>query len=148
MKRFVFRLQVPLNHRRDIEQVLLGELAILQSEKQLEVQRLSDLRLAREESWEALAGLAVSGASSWDLANGDEHCKALGDDIGLQVLNIAAAQKKVEEKLVEVIEAAKERKLLEQLLEKQRREYELAAAKKEQNELDEMASLRFARGAA
>jgi flagellar protein FliJ len=148
VKRFIFRLQVPLNHRRDVEQVLLGELAALQREKQLEMQRLGDLRLAREASWEALASLAVNGASPWDLANGDEHCKALGDDIGLQELNSAAAQKKVEEKLLEVIEAAKERKVLEQLCEKQRSEYELAAARQEQNELDEMASMRFARGAA
>lgn len=148
MKRFVFRLQVVLNHRRDIEQVLLGELAALQREKQLEMQRLGDLRLAREASWEALASLAVNGASPWDLANGDEHCKALGDDIGLQELNVAAAQRKVEAKLLEVIEAAKERKVLEQLCEKQRSEYELAAARHEQNELDEMATIRFARGAA
>jgi flagellar FliJ protein len=148
MKRFVFRLQVLLNHRRDIEQMLLGELAILQNEKQQEEQKLKDLRLAREESWEALAHLAVHGASPWDLANGDEHCKALGDDIRLQELNLAAAQRKVEEKLAEVVQAAKERKVLEQLSEKHRREYEMAAARAEQNELDEMASVKYARGAA
>jgi len=148
VKKFVFRLQVLLNHRRDIEQMLLGELAMLQREKQLEMQRLEDLRLAREASWDALVHLAAHGASPWDLANGDEHCKALGDDIGLQELNVAAAEKRVQEKLVEVIEAAKERKVLEQLCDKQRREYELAAARQEQNELDEMASVRFARGVA
>lgn len=148
MKKFVFRLQVLLNHRKDIEQMLLGELAVLQREKQVELRRLDDLRHAREASWEALVHLASHGASPWDLANGDEHCKALGDDIGLQELNVAAAQRRVDEKLVEVIEASKERKVLEQLCDKQRREYELAAAKQEQNELDEMASVRFARGVA
>lgn len=148
MKRFRFRLQVLLNHRRGIEQMLLGELAILQSEKLLEEQKLSDLRLARERSWEALAHLAAHGGNPWDLANGDEHCKALGDDIEVQKLSVAAAQRKIDEKLVEVIEAAKERKVLEQLSDKQRREHEQAAARQEQNELDEMASVRYARGAA
>lgn len=148
MKKFVFRLQVLLNHRRDIEQMLLGELALLQNERRLEQQRLNELMQAREDSWEALVMLAAHGASPWDLANGDEHCKALGDDIGLQELNLAAADKRVEEKLAEVIEAAKERKVLEQLCDKHRREYELAAARQEQNELDEMASVRYARGVA
>lgn len=148
MKKFVFRLQVLLNHRRDVEQMLLGELAVLQREKQLELQKLSDLKVAQEKSWEALVHLAAHGASPWDLANGDEHCRALGDDIGLQELNVAAAQRKVDEKLIEVIEAAKERKVLEQLCDKQRREFELAAARAEMNELDEMASVRFARSVA
>lgn len=148
MKKFVFRLQTLLNHRRDIEQMLLGELALLQNEKQLELRRLNELMLAREHSWETLAHLAAHGASPWDLANGDEHCKALGDDIGVQELNIAAVERKIEAKLLEVIEAAKERKVLEQLCDKHRREYELAAARQEQNELDEMSSVRFARGVA
>ena len=48
----------------------------------------------------------------------------------------------------EVVEAAKQRKVLEQLCDRQRREYELEAARMEQKELDEMASVRFARGIA
>ncbi len=148
MKRFRFRLQVLLDHRRDIEKMLLGELAALQHEKLLEERKLRDLNRARERACEALVHLAAHGASPWDLANGDEHCKTLGDDIGLQELNVAAAQRRIDEKLVEVIEAARERKVLEQLHDRQRREYELACARQEQNELDDTASVRYARGVA
>lgn len=150
MKRFVFRLQTLLNHRKDVEQMLLGELAQHRLQEQSELARLDQLVSDRQRSWDALShrmhAAEVTGASSWDLANGDEYCKALGDDIGLQELTLAAARREVEAKLAEVVEAAKERKVLEQLCEKQRREHELEAARLEQTQLDEMSSVRFARG--
>ena len=148
MKRFVFRLQTLLNHRRSIEQMLLGELAHLRIAEQSEQAKLVECRSAQQRSWQAFSILIEEGASPWDLAGADEHCKALGDDLRLQELNLAAVQREVESKLAEVIEAAKQRKVLEQLCDRQRREYELEAARMEQKELDEMASVRFARGIA
>lgn len=148
MKRFVFRLQTVLDHRRSIEQALLGELAHVQYEEKLEKARLTALESAKRTSWETLAALATNGAAPRDLENASEHCRALGDDVKLQELTLSAAHRKVEEKLAEVMEAAKKRKVLEKLSDRQRREHELAAAKLEQNELDEMASVRYARQAA
>jgi flagellar FliJ protein len=148
VKRFSFRLQSLLDYRRTVEEARLGEFARLQHEEQSELARLVGIRTAQRDAWETLAGLRATGTDSWELARADEHCKTLGDDLGLQELNLAAARRKVEAKLVEVVEAARERKVLEQLRDKQKSEYELSAAMIEQKELDDMASVRFARGAA
>ena len=138
MKRFVFRLQTVLEHRESIEQRLLGELAALRRAEHLEKVKLEELKAAHENACNELSELACSGANPWELSNADDHCQALSDDIKVQQLSVEAAHRANEAKLVEVVDAARNRKILEQLRDKQKLEYETAAAKLDQSEIEEI----------
>ncbi len=76
----------------------------------------------------------------------DEYAQALRDDIKVQCLTIEAVRERLEAKRVEVTDAMKARQVIEALRDKQERDYLTAIARAEQGALDEMASVRFARG--
>ncbi len=145
MKKFSFNLQSLLDHRISIEEMRLMELARLRMEEDAQRARLSALRASQRASWQALLDLSASMADSAALAHAAEHCEAMGDDVRLGELNVQAACRNMELKLAEAIEASRERKLIEQLRDKRRREHELEQMRIEQNELDDMTTIRYAR---
>lgn len=145
MKRFAFKLQTLLDHRKTIEDIRLMELARLRMGEQELAARLEVLRAERDRAWQTLFDLVVRGSDVWKLERADEHCRAVGDEVRLQEITLIAARKRVRGKLQEVIEASRDRKLMEQLRDQRRREYEVEAARVEQRELDDMASIRYAR---
>lgn len=121
------------------------ELARLRMEEREHATRLDELCIEQQRAWKTLFDLVVRGSDVWKMERADEHCRAVGDEIRLQELSLAAARKRVREKLEEVIEASRDRKLIERLRDQRRREYELEAARVEQRELDDMASIRHTR---
>ncbi len=145
MKAFVFNLQTLLDHRKTVEEMRLMELARLRMEEQALQVRLAALRASRQEAWESLVELAATGADSVRLARASEHCEAVGDDVRLGEMSVEAARKNVDHKLAEVVEASRERKLMEQLRDKRRREYELEVSRLEQKELDDITGVRYGR---
>jgi len=150
MKRFRFRLQTLLDQRKAREEKLLWELSDLQREELREIERLHGLerilRKARESIEEALSSLCSGGFAILPVVQRDEFAKATRDDIRVQELTIEAVGRRVEAKRVEVVKAMQDRKVLEALKDKQEREYIVSMARQEQNQLDEMATVRYARG--
>lgn len=146
MKKFRFRLQVLLDQRKAKEDQLLGELGEVRREEALEIERLDELNHTLHQAWKAAEEALCAAIIPEEITRRDEYVKAVRDDIKVQELTLEAVQKRVEKKRIEVVEAVKERKVLESLRDKQEREYLLAYAHAEQNSLDEMASLRYARG--
>ena len=150
MKRFKFRLQTLLDQRKAREERLLWELSDLQREELREIERLHGLerilRKARESIEEALSSLCSGGFGILPVVQRDEFAKATRDDIRVQELTIEAVGRRVEAKRVEVVKAMQDRKVLEALKDKQEREYIVSMARQEQNQLDEMATVRYARG--
>ncbi len=128
--------------------MLLGELARLRRDEQRELARLEQIEDGYEKSCAEMSEIRVSGADPWELKNADDHCRALADDVKVQQLSLDAARRAAEAKLAQLIEASRNRKILEQLRDKQRREYEIAAAKLEQKEIEDVSSARYPRGAA
>ena len=146
MKKFKFRLQTLLEQRKAREDELLGELAEVRREEALEEARLIALRTRLANACTALQQALERSESSEILEMYDEYSKALRDDVRVQELTLEAVRQRVEQKRLDVIKAMQERKVLETLRDKQEAAFLKAAARAEQIEMDDMASLRFARG--
>ncbi|MCE5198759.1 MAG: flagellar export protein FliJ [Armatimonadota bacterium] len=146
MKRYKFRLQSLLDQRKSLEEQLLAELGELRREEAAEVMRLHVLCQRLEIACIEIEDALKRNAQCAELAQRDEYAKTLRDDVRVQELTIEAVRERVEAKRQEVVKAMQDRKVLETLRDKQEQEYLQAIARAEQNELDEMSSVRYARG--
>lgn len=159
MRKFRFKLQTVLDQRKSREDLLQVELGEVRREETMELARLADLHVRLTGAMSQLEGLKVGRLKGWEgepatfktsnistLQRLDEYAEALRDDIKVQNLTIEAVRERLEAKRVEVIEAMKARKVIEALRDKQEHDYTSALARAEQGALDEMASLRYARG--
>ncbi len=147
MKRFQFKLQAVLDHRKAIEDRLQVEFGELKREEARELAKLIKLKDELDAARKSLASAQSANASVDELSRRDEYLKAKRDDVRLQELTLEAVQAKVEAKRREVVAAMKDRKVLEALRDKQEQEYLQAVARAEQKELDDTASVRHARAA-
>lgn len=146
MKRFKFRLQTLLDQRKAREDQLLQELGELRREEAREVERLHTLESRLMRTMDEIEQAIRRNAKADELFRLDEFVKATRDDIRFQELTIEAVRDRVEKKRQQLVNAMQDRQVLEALRDKQEREYNLAAAREELKQLDEMASVRYARG--
>jgi flagellar protein FliJ len=144
MRKFRFKLQAVLDQRSRREDVLQVELGEVRREEATELARLADLHTKLSATCSELERLKVGKLE--DYRQLDEYAQVLRDDIKVQDLTIEAVRERLEAKRVEVVEAMKARKVIEALRDKQERDHISATARAEQGALDEMASLRYARG--
>ena len=144
--------------------MLLAELAEVRCEEAVEVARLGELRMMLKRAWEKVEcalrrrGEAFAGKPCgtsrgdvqmlrpYEVAQMDEYAKSLRDDIKVQLLTLEGVRERVEAKRVELTEAMKQRQVIESLRDRQEQQYIAAAMRAEQNQIDEMSSLRYARG--
>lgn len=148
MKKFRFRLQTLLDQRKSIEEVLQAELGKLLHEELTELERLEQLKFRLGQAWQhfdALSADTHTTAEAFDIC--DRWSKALRDDIKVQALTIEAVRRRIDEKRTEVAEAMKQRKVIETLRDRQEQEYIVQQARVEQNALDDIATLAYARRA-
>ncbi|MGQ9454278.1 MAG: flagellar export protein FliJ [Armatimonadota bacterium] len=145
MRKFRFRLQAVLEHRRFEENRLKSELAEIMREEVRERLRLARLISELENSKRALLDSLSRGVPASELELLDEYVKTKRDDVRVQQLTVESIKDRVESKRHEVLEAIKRRKLLESLRDKQERCYLYEAARAEQKDLDDSATVRFAR---
>ena len=146
MRMFKFRLQTLLDQRKAKEDRILGELGKLRGEEAAEERVLASLRDRLKSACASLERELAQSGGAEEINRWDEYAKATRDDIRVQELTLIAVRERVEAKRQELIKAMQERQVLESLRDKQEREYLLSIARAEQNELDDMASLRYARG--
>ena len=145
MQRFKFRLQTLLDQRIAKEEKLLWELGELRREEAQEIANLHGLQHRLDESCNSIEQALRENAPMRTVALHDEYAKATRDDIRVQEMTIEAISRRIEVKRIEAVKAMQEKQVLEALRDKQEREYMLATAREEQNQLDEMASVRYAR---
>lgn len=146
MKKFRFKLQTVLDQRKAKEDHLLAELGEVRREEAAEAARLTRLRGELEAARAGMVAALAGNARPEELARRDEYVKTMRDDARVQELTLEAVRARAEAKRLEVVEAMKERKVLESLRDKQEREYVQACERAEQQQMDEMASVRYARG--
>ena len=145
MRKFQFKLQTVLKHRKFKEDRLQAELGELRREEAREVARLTQLRAQLEDACAAIVDGLDRNEPADELERRDEYAKAKRDDVKVQELTLDAVHARVEAKRAEVIEAMKQREVLETLRDKQERAYVYECARAEQNQLDADASVRYAR---
>jgi len=145
MRKFQFRLQTVLDQRKSREDRLQIELGEIKREEAREAARLAHLQRRLIEAGALIIQALMRNLPGDELERRDEYAKATRDDIKVQQLTLQAVRERVEAKRVELVEAIKERKVLEAFRDKQEWTYVQACARAEQNELDAMASVRYAR---
>jgi len=145
-KRFVFRLQAVLNHRQRIEEIkrrgfIQANLRRLQEKKRLDYfYRAKDLGL------ESLHRLERPGVIDLDQVRFYyDYQFGLGCNIERQSRRLKEAAEAVERAKQELIQASKDKKVLENLKEKHFHEYLLDLDRQEQKFLDDIATGRYAR---
>ena len=145
MRKFRFKLQTVLDQRQAREERLLGELGELRREETREFDRLCRLKGELAAACDAVGEALRTRSDVGEVKRRDEYAMAKSDDVKVGELTLQGVRKKVEAKRLEVVEAMKDRQVLESLRDRKEREHVLAQARAEQKQLDEMASLRYAR---
>jgi flagellar FliJ protein len=137
MARFVFRLEAVLRHRRHAEQERMRELAVCQAEVtrlQAELKAINDsMRSSAQDMKANLTGPLDVGY----LAAHRRYSVAMQRKGLLLVQEMARQQKKVDEAQRLLTEAAKERKVIEKLRERQLERWKAEVGRRELAEADE-----------
>lgn len=144
---FRFRLESVLNYRRTIEENLLKELSELRRQLSLEEDRLKMMIFEKDSHINDLGSLQKGGVTLQieDIKLYFSYLNGLEIKIKNQGDIIKRCQERVDKKLIEVIDAMKNRKILEVIKERGYREYTREINFKEQRLLDEIAVNRFTR---
>lgn len=144
---FRFRLESVLNYRRTIEENLLKELSELRRQLSLEEDRLKMMIFEKDRHINDLGSLQKGGVTLQieDIKLYFSYLNGLELKIKNQGDIIKKCQERVDKKLAEVVDAMKNRKILEVIKERGYREYTREINLKEQRLLDEIAVNRFTR---
>jgi len=140
---YKFSLKAVLNHRRFIEEKLQKELAQLKEIFGNERKRLSDLKRARRIFSKELQDKQREIITIAETLLHVRFIEQLSTREGLQKQKVLNAEKEVEQKREDLIEAMKNRKALEKLKEKGWETYKHNMMRKEQDFMNEMAAVRF-----
>jgi flagellar FliJ protein len=142
---YKFPLEPVLSHRSFIEENLQKELAMLNKLLSLEKNKLRSYRKAKYEFLSELQKKEKEGITISEIVLYFSFVERLSNDIVKQRDRIFEAEKKVDQKRNELIEAMKNRKILEKLKEKKGEAYRQEVMKKEMRFLNEVAVDRFNR---
>jgi flagellar FliJ protein len=142
---YKFPLEPVLRHRSFIEENLQKELAMLKNMLSIEKKKLGSYRKARYEFLSELQKKEKEGITISEIVLYFSFIERLSNDIVKQRDRIFEAEKKVDQKRSELIDAMKNRKILEKLKEKKGEAYRQEVMKKEMRFLNEVAVDRFNR---
>ena len=141
-----FRLQALLDYRRQLEEQQTLRLATVEGERREAQMLLDDLHVRREEQCRRLDRLAQ--AQPLDAYRMREAVAYLGlveAAIGRQVEALREVEARVREQRDLLMEAVRERRVLERLRDRQAAEAQLEADRAEARRTDEIAMSRFGR---
>jgi flagellar protein FliJ len=138
---FRFNLQKILDYRSQLEDQAKLAMAKAQQAHQQQVRLVGEINRNLVEHLETMSQAAsLSAADIWLSRN---YAKRLAGDLFQARQREVQLAQDVQMRRLELVEKAKERKLLEKLKETQARRHEREENRKEQAEFDEMATLRY-----
>ena len=143
MKRYKFRFENVLKSKKVIVDDLASKTARAQRILTLEMRKLSDLRRRETQCVNDLMRLQVGRVNAGEVQRCHRYLQQLGGTIKEQDKLVKEISIRVEMLRKMLIEAEKERKILEKLDEKDREEFLRALSKKEQELLDEVGINKF-----
>jgi len=143
MAKFKFKLQGLLNIKQKIEDQKRQEYGLAVAGLELEKQKKQDLLDKREESIVEFRKRINEIVNSQSHSSYNNYIEFLKGEVLRQEKVILEAEKKVEKKRQELVEAMKERKTMEKLSERQYEEFLLEQKLAEQRIVDEIVSYRF-----
>ncbi|WCJ58226.1 flagellar export protein FliJ [Fontisphaera persica] len=143
MKKFRFTLQaVHVVRQQQERQALEAYGRCLRARQQAEA-ALQQARQNLEEGWRRQRELEASGAPALWLVHGQHWCALLEERCGQAETALQQAREQTSAAWARLAVARRQREAVEKLRQRQWRQYELALAREEQKQLDELATLRF-----
>ncbi len=142
---FQFRLQPLLNYRQLEEDRLQRELAGIYTQRESAQAVLADLQTSRAKTFARFQQRQREGLSAPELKQYDCYLSAVDNDIRRQQRRIEDIRRQYKEKLAELLEAVKKRKMLDKLKEGQAYREAERLRLAERNFLDEVATTTFNR---
>lgn len=145
MRKFVFNLEPLYGHRQRTEELRQKEFAEAAQSLQAEEQKLAELIGLYKSSAAELDELKEQGAGIHDLGTHQSYLEGLKRRIKAQEANTARKRVELEKKRAELVEAARERKVLEIMREKSLSAHQSRAEALELKEADDLTSARLRR---
>lgn len=145
MKNFKFKLQTVLSYREKKEDTLKKELASLRAKYEKEKQILHALIEKLEEKQEELRAKQLQDLDIDEVSLYCTYLFKLRKDILLQAVKVEELFSQVCTKREELVEASKDKRIMEKLRDKQYEEFQQILLKSEQILIDEIATSRHKR---
>lgn len=141
MRAYNFSMERVLEWREDLERDSMEKFAA----KQNELQKEKSVLMGIKSEYENLKKGATEFNKTNDIRNMHLYKQVLLDKMDQQNLVVNEKSKELEERRVELVDAQKDRKIMEKLKEKDYMNYQNEVRVFEQKQLDEMAVLKFKR---
>jgi len=142
---FKFKLQSVLEYRLNVEEKVQGEFSDVKRYLELQKAVLNELIQERESLMNELRAMQRLNIKADDIATLVAFVESVREKEKNQQEVIRQARDKVEAKRQELVEAVKNRKVMENLRDKRADEYNKGVNELEQKNSDEMAVLKFGR---
>lgn len=144
MSKFVFRLQSFLNIKEKLEEqkkkTEYGKAVVKLEEAKLVLQNIFD---TKKNTIICMQNSINSSINSNELQNFNTYLSFLDKEVERQNKVIELEQKNVENARLQLVEAMKQRKMIETLKEKEKEEFFKEELKKEQKMIDELVSFKY-----
>lgn len=144
MRKFVFGLQKLLDYRQTKEDILLAELAAAEAEYARESEALATAMADRDRGCARMKECLDTG-SPQDIKECHDYLDSLTEQVSHHEWLLQKAAEKKAMKVLEVVDAAKDRKVLERLRQRKVVEHRKENDRQEQKFLDDLGSIRHAR---
>lgn len=137
---FRFNMQKALDYREQLEEEAKMKLAKAESELRAGEKKLEKLKQTFLSEQESSAGKLMSSSERW---LHDQYIKGLRQDIGEAAMQVRMLRQIAEEARKNLAQRSIDKKLLEKLKERKKRQYNQAELKQEQHFNDEIATIRY-----
>lgn len=145
MSRFVFNLESLYAFRQRTEELVQKEFSEVNLQLAAEERRLSELAALQKASSTELDGLKERGAPVADIQMQQAYLEGLRRHMKAQGEIVGKARALVEKKRAELIEASRDRKVMEIMKERSLEAHNLKVSRREQKEADDLTSARLRR---
>ena len=142
---FNFRLQPVLDYRKQVEDKLLSEFAGIKKRLDIEKRRLEELRSKKKELISRLEEMGEGQLRPADVSVYVSYINHMIEQEKNQEEVAVNLQRELKAKRLNLIDAMKQRKMLEIIREKKLKEHRLCINEKERKVLDELGTLRYGR---
>ena len=142
---FNFRLQPVLDYRKQVEDKLLSEFAGIKKRLDIEKRRLEELRSKKKELISRLEEMGEGQLRPADVSVYVSYINHMIEQEKNQEKVAGNLQRELKAKRLNLIDAMKQRKMLEIIREKKLKEHRLCINEKERKVLDELGTLRYGR---
>jgi flagellar protein FliJ len=144
MKKFVFRFETLLKHRRNIEEREQEKFTRIRSEMLAEIARQDALIAEQNQTRKQLVSLQSSGCDLQEIQWCYAFIDYLDQELKKSIGRLIELEKKIEEQRRIMVAASRDKKIIENLKSKRTREYLISSEREEQRNLDEIVVTRFA----